>query len=129
MNIDGSQRSRREVLMAGLGVVLAAAMPIAGRANSTTEANPSGPKGETPKGEQAMNTITTKDGTKIAFEDYGSGQPVVFSHGWPLSSDDWDDQIFFFASRGFRSLLTIVGDMVGRVKLGMVTIWTLTRTI
>jgi len=51
-----------------------------------------------------MNTITTKDGTKIFFKDFGSGQPIVFSHGWPLSSDDWDDQIFFFASRGFRCI-------------------------
>ena len=51
-----------------------------------------------------MNTITTKDGTKIFFKDFGSGQPIVFSHGWPLSADDWDDQIFFFASRGFRCI-------------------------
>jgi len=51
-----------------------------------------------------MNSITTKDGTKIFFKDLGSGQPIVFSHGWPLSSDDWDDQIFYFASRGFRCI-------------------------
>src|SRR5262245_5512108 len=51
-----------------------------------------------------MSTITTKDGTQIYYKDWGSGQPIVFSHGWPLSSDDWDDQIFFFASRGFRCI-------------------------
>jgi non-heme chloroperoxidase len=49
-----------------------------------------------------MNTVTTKDGTKIFYKDWGSGQPIVFSHGWPLSADDWDAQMFFFASRGFR---------------------------
>jgi len=49
-----------------------------------------------------MPTITTKDGTEIFYKDLGSGQPIVFSHGWPLSSDDWDSQIFYFASRGFR---------------------------
>jgi non-heme chloroperoxidase len=49
-----------------------------------------------------MGTITTSDGTRIYFKDWGSGQPVVFSHGWPLSADDWDAQMFFFASRGYR---------------------------
>src|SRR5438045_7669061 len=49
-----------------------------------------------------MNTITTKDGTHIYFKDWGSGQPIVFSHGWPLSADDWDAQMLFFLSKGFR---------------------------
>lgn len=51
-----------------------------------------------------MATITTKDGTEIFFKDIGSGQPIVFSHGWPLTSDDWDNQIYFFASRGYRCI-------------------------
>lgn len=54
--------------------------------------------------ERAMPFITTKDGTEIFYKDVGEGQPVVFSHGWPLSSDDWDAQIFYFASRGFRCI-------------------------
>jgi non-heme chloroperoxidase len=49
-----------------------------------------------------MSTITTKDGTEIFFKDWGSGQPIVFSHGWPLSSDDWDAQMLFFLRKGFR---------------------------
>jgi pimeloyl-ACP methyl ester carboxylesterase len=49
-----------------------------------------------------MPTITTKDGTEIFYKDWGSGQPIVFSHGWPLSSDDWDTQLLFFLNRGFR---------------------------
>ena len=51
-----------------------------------------------------MPFITTTDGTEIFYKDLGTGQPIVFSHGWPLSSDDWDSQIFYFTSRGFRCI-------------------------
>ena len=51
-----------------------------------------------------MPRITTKDGAKIFYKDWGSGQPVVFSHGWPLNADAWDDQLFFFASNGYRAI-------------------------
>lgn len=49
-----------------------------------------------------MPTITTSDGTEIFYKDWGSGQPIVFSHGWPLSADDWDNQMLFFLSQGYR---------------------------
>src|SRR6202012_1636507 len=49
-----------------------------------------------------MSTITTKDGTEIYYKDWGKGQPIVFSHGWPLSSDDWDAQMMFFLNKGYR---------------------------
>src|SRR5216684_1549702 len=49
-----------------------------------------------------MPTIKTKDGTEIYYKDWGSGQPVVFSHGWPLSADDWDTQMLFFLNHGYR---------------------------
>jgi len=51
-----------------------------------------------------MPTITTKDGTEIYYKDWGSGQPVVFSHGWPLSADAWEDQMFYLSSRGYRCI-------------------------
>jgi non-heme chloroperoxidase len=51
-----------------------------------------------------MSTITTKDGTQIYYKDWGSGQPVVFSHGWPLSADAWEDQMVFLGARGYRCI-------------------------
>jgi non-heme chloroperoxidase len=49
-----------------------------------------------------VNIITTKDGTKIYFKDWGTGRPVVFSHGWPLSADAWDAQMLFLGENGYR---------------------------
>src|SRR6195256_1158027 len=54
--------------------------------------------------EAIMPTITARDGAKIFYKDWGKGQPVVFSHGWPLNADAWDDQLYFFASNGFRAI-------------------------
>jgi len=51
-----------------------------------------------------MSTITAKDGATIFYKDWGAGQPVVFSHGWPLNADAWDEQLFFMASNGFRAI-------------------------
>jgi hypothetical protein len=49
-----------------------------------------------------MPVITTKDGVEIFYKDWGKGQPIVFSHGWPLSADDWDAQMLFFLQHGYR---------------------------
>lgn len=60
-----------------------------------------------------MPTITTKDGVEIFYKDWGSGQPIVFSHGWPLSSDDWDAQMLYFVTRGYR---VVAHDCRGRSR-------------
>ncbi|WP_027169950.1 alpha/beta hydrolase [Mesorhizobium sp. WSM3224] len=54
------------------------------------------------KSGSGSGTIATKDGTQIFYKDWGTGQPIVFHHGWPLSSDDWDAQMLFFLSKGYR---------------------------
>jgi non-heme chloroperoxidase len=54
------------------------------------------------EGGTTMGTVTTSDGVEIFFKDWGEGQPIVFSHGWPLSSDDWDAQLLFFLQQGYR---------------------------
>jgi non-heme chloroperoxidase len=57
-----------------------------------------------PEKETIMPFITTADGAEIFYKDWGSGQPIVFSHGWPLTADDWDAQMLFFAERGYRAI-------------------------
>ena len=52
--------------------------------------------------ERLMNTVTVKDGTKICYKDWGTGQPIVFSHGWPLNADAWDAQMLFLGQHGYR---------------------------
>ena len=64
-----------------------------------------------------MPTITTSDGVEIFFKDWGSGQPIVFSHGWPLSSDDWDAQLMFFLGQGYR---VVAHDRRGHGRSGQV---------
>ena len=56
------------------------------------------------EGRLTSTTVTTKDGTQIYFKDWGTGQPIVFSHGWPLTADAWDDQMVFLAARGYRCI-------------------------
>ena len=76
-----------------------------------------------------MSTITTKDGTTIHFEDWGSVRPVVLSHGWPLSADSWESQALHLRSNGFR---VVTHDRRGHGRSsqpGMATTWTTTPTI
>jgi non-heme chloroperoxidase len=89
--------TRRDVLAAGLG--LAATAGAYAQRGETISGNPAVQSNE---GERTMATITMKDGTEIFYKDWGSGQPVVFHHGWPLSADDWDSQMLFFLDQGYR---------------------------
>jgi pimeloyl-ACP methyl ester carboxylesterase len=70
-----------------------------------------------------MPTITTKDGVEIFYKDWGSGQPIVFSHGWPLSADDWDAQMLSFLNHGYRVIAHTAVAMAAPPKLATATIW------
>jgi len=84
--------TRRTVLLAsGIAGMSLALLPVA--AAGTGNMN---------NGDLKMTTFTTSDGTEIFYKDWGSGQPIVFSHGWPLSADAWDAQMLFFSQNGYR---------------------------
>ena len=89
--------SRRSALFSGAGLAAVAAIPLAASVASEAAAASGGVK-------KNAAYITTKDGVDIYYKDWGpkNGQPIVFSHGWPLSSDSWESQMFFLANQGYR---------------------------
>src|SRR5260370_20453982 len=93
--------SRRMSLIGGAGVAAAASVPAAAMAATAGQARASAASRPITK---RHSTITTEDGTVIYYDDWGSGPPVFFSHGWPLSVDAWEDQMFFLASNAFRCI-------------------------
>ena len=76
-----------------------------------------------------MPTVTTADGTNIFYKDWGSGQPIVFSHGWPLSADDWDTQMMPPCCTAIASSPTTVGATAVPPRSLMATTWTTTPMI
>jgi non-heme chloroperoxidase len=111
--------SRRKLLLSGAGSVGLAAVSAVAAATATTSAFAAGkpPASSNPHhaGTRTMNTVTMKDGTEIFYKDWGSGRPVVFSHGWPLDADAWDSQMLFLVQHGFR---VIAHDRRGHGRSG-----------
>ena len=103
---DISHGASRRGLLVG-GAALAAGALAAGAAaaadQQASSAAPAPRQAGKPHG-HSVDTITARDGTRLYYKDWGAGQPVVFSHGWPLNSDSWESQMLFLASRGFRTI-------------------------
>src|SRR5882757_4769521 len=93
-----SDITRRDVLLGSAAAIMGATVPW----GAVAQSNSASASSSNHIGDTKMSTITTKDGVTIFFKDWGKGQPIVFSHGWPLSADDWDAQMIFFLNRGFR---------------------------
>ena len=94
--------SRRDVVVGGVAAMVAIAFPAGAQAQVADQSRASVLNSS--KGSTSMSTVKTKDGTEIFYKDWGprNGKPIVFHHGWPLSSDDWDTQMLFFAQKGYR---------------------------
>jgi non-heme chloroperoxidase len=107
---DKPVMTRRQVIAGGLA--LAGTSAVASRALASTFKTS---KEHAEHGEKAMNIVTVKDGTEIYFKDWGTGQPIVFCHGWPLSADAWDAQMLFLSQQGFR---VIAHDRRGHGRSG-----------
>ena len=95
--------SRRNLLLNSVAVAASIGMPAAAIA---ADKQPSGKQTAAghAHGKPTANSITTKDGTQIYYKDWGSGRPVVFSHGWPLTADAWEGQMVYLAERGYRAI-------------------------
>jgi non-heme chloroperoxidase len=99
--IATSRPSSHRNFLGGLGIILVIGLSLGALATQSKSAdNSSAPKNI--KGVHSMNTITTEDGTEIYYKDWGEGRPVVFSHGWPLTADAFEDQMVFLGQHGFR---------------------------
>lgn len=101
--VDVVSQSRRKVMIgAGAAAVASMAVPLLTSGEKASAATPGKKIHASGAGRQASGKIVTKDGVDIFYKDWGNGQPIVFSHGWPLSSDDWDAQMLFFLAKGYR---------------------------
>ena len=101
-SIESALDPKRRSFVVNAGALAAGTLVGAGAITASAPANAANTSPSTGKKESSMSFITTKDGTQIYYKDWGTGQPIVFHHGWPLSADDWDAQMLFFLAQGYR---------------------------
>ena len=95
--------SRRNLLLNSAAIAASIALPMSAMAADKKPASKPASPGHA-DAKRSANTITTKDGTQIYYKDWGTGRPVVFSHGWPLNADAWEGQMVFLGERGYRAI-------------------------
>jgi non-heme chloroperoxidase len=100
--IDRIDQKRRHIVLGAAGSAVALPLSWLSAVDPAQAAGMDSPPRTKGAANMTNNTVKTKDGVEIFYKDWGSGTPIVFSHGWPLSSDDWDAQMMFFVSHGFR---------------------------
>jgi non-heme chloroperoxidase len=101
--LDDTVALRRKFIIGSAGVAFAASLPAVTLLQPVEQAHGSSSSQQS-QGEHTMSYVTTQDGRQIYYRDWSSGQPVVFSHGWPLTGDAFEDQMFCLASKGYRCI-------------------------
>lgn len=96
--------SRREMLRQGIALVAVTSLSSMSLTGASVGSEPTESLAQSHRGRKSMSTVMTRDGTSIYYKDWGSGQPIVFSHGWPLTADAFEDQMFYLAARGYRCI-------------------------
>ena len=100
---SSSMPSRRKLLLNSAAIAASIGFPVVATAAYRKPASKAAALGHA-QGRQTANTVTTSDGTQIYYKDWGTGRPVVFSHGWPLSADAWEAQMVYLGERGYRAI-------------------------
>ena len=96
-------RSRRDLLLNSVAVAASIGLPAAAIAADKAPVGKPAASGDV-HGKRTANTVTTKDGTQIYYKDWGTGRPIIFSHGWPLTADAWEAQMVYLGERGYRAI-------------------------
>jgi non-heme chloroperoxidase len=99
---DPENAGRRDALSRSVGLAFALGLPVGSALAATPTQTQAANRGPSSTASPSMHTITTKDGAQLFYKDWGKGKPIVFSHGWPLSSDAWEDQMVFLGQNGYR---------------------------